>query len=393
MYPVNDWKELEAGDSLLFGRYPQSAAGDDETPVRWDVTDAEDGVVTLVSRYVLDWRICYHSYDPERGDGVFRRWENTDLRIWLRDDFCMRAFDPVERAALRPVPGVGDGPDDIVSLPDDGGMAYATAYVKGIGERFEEADPCPWWTREEGPGRHGIVDQWYIDGEGERCFRATGNACGVRPMIRLDVRAAHELITGVYKGVLSLEEADPCPGDVVSFGRHPKNGEKLTWTVLDRDENAALLLCRETVAVACYDEQSEFMDGGMEGSEYRPWKDCGLRRYMNGELIDRCFTEMERSRILETHVENGEKECHPKKRLAGEDTVDRLFALSYAEGRRYFKLIGEEQDPDWWLRSPGGADGVLTAETLAEGSYTYGDWLYVVEDSGVRPAMRVRRKG
>lgn len=43
-----------AGDYITFGRYPQTAEGNDNTPIEWLVLEKDGQKALLISRYGLD---------------------------------------------------------------------------------------------------------------------------------------------------------------------------------------------------------------------------------------------------------------------------------------------------------------------------------------------------
>ena len=91
---AEDKTNIQAGDIVLFGHYPQTMDGTDDTPIEWLVLNYDDvnHRVLLLSRYGIDCR----QYDE--GDGV--TWETCNLRTWLNNDFLNRAFSKEERSAI-----------------------------------------------------------------------------------------------------------------------------------------------------------------------------------------------------------------------------------------------------------------------------------------------------
>ena len=85
------------GEFVTFGRYPQTEAGTDMTPVEWEVVNVADGKALLVSRYGLDARV-YHK--PGFSEKKEITWEGSQLRAWLNSDFLDTAFTPEEQAAI-----------------------------------------------------------------------------------------------------------------------------------------------------------------------------------------------------------------------------------------------------------------------------------------------------
>ena len=86
-------QDASVGSYVTFGTYPQTAEGNDETPIEWLVLDRNGDHALLLSRYSLD----VHAFYPEHVDVT---WEKSTLRAWLNDDFLNRAFTAEEQAAI-----------------------------------------------------------------------------------------------------------------------------------------------------------------------------------------------------------------------------------------------------------------------------------------------------
>ena len=82
------------GDTVRFGRFPQTAAGTDSTPIDWFVMDVDGNRALLVSQHGLDAR-PYHA-----GWALRPTWESSTIRAWLNSDFMVRAFTPQEQADI-----------------------------------------------------------------------------------------------------------------------------------------------------------------------------------------------------------------------------------------------------------------------------------------------------
>lgn len=86
---------LQTGDVVTFGHYPQTSAGDDDTPIRWLVLKTDDEKVLLLSLQALDC-MTFRPYRLAEGSW----WESSTLRDWLNDNFLTTAFTPGEQEAI-----------------------------------------------------------------------------------------------------------------------------------------------------------------------------------------------------------------------------------------------------------------------------------------------------
>ena len=175
------------------------------------------------------------------------------------------------------------------------------------------------------------------------------------------------------------------PGSVVTFGRYTQTEDgtdptPIQWVVLDYDEenNRTLLLSKYGLDVMPYNRTKSAVT----------WENCTLRAWLNGEFLDKAFNEAEQAAILTTVVDNSARQGYRNwDTYGGNDTLDRMFLLSYAEANRYMDISMDndnniksraaptayakaqrawtsrndltaagaegEQAGYWWLRSPG----------------------------------------
>ena len=89
------------GDTVTYGHYPQTAEGNDETPIEWLVLDVQGDKALLLSRYGLDTK-------PYNEKDTIVTWETCTLREWLNGKFLNRAFSAEEQKAI-PVTDVDNG--------------------------------------------------------------------------------------------------------------------------------------------------------------------------------------------------------------------------------------------------------------------------------------------
>ena len=85
----------KVGNYVTYGAYPQTAAGNDRTPIEWLVLDydAKNNKVLLISRYGLDCQ-------PYNSSWTDVTWETCTLRTWLNGTFLNKAFSKAEQGAI-----------------------------------------------------------------------------------------------------------------------------------------------------------------------------------------------------------------------------------------------------------------------------------------------------
>ena len=85
---------VKAGQYVKFGHYPQTAAGNDNTPIEWLVLAVQGNRALLLSRYELDAK-PYNTLKT----GV--TWETCTLRTWLNGEFLNKAFTAEEKTGIQ----------------------------------------------------------------------------------------------------------------------------------------------------------------------------------------------------------------------------------------------------------------------------------------------------
>lgn len=89
-----EWETLvQSGRQITFGRYPQTANGNDNTPIEWLILDRDEQKILIVSKYGLDAQ-------PYKKDYTSLTWETCTLRTWLNGTFYNKAFSSAEKAAI-----------------------------------------------------------------------------------------------------------------------------------------------------------------------------------------------------------------------------------------------------------------------------------------------------
>ena len=84
-------QEYSVGEYVILGHYPQTATGDDNTPIEWLVLENDGETALLLSRYGLEAK----AYNEEWVNEI--TWEQCTLREWLNDEFYNRAFSQEEK--------------------------------------------------------------------------------------------------------------------------------------------------------------------------------------------------------------------------------------------------------------------------------------------------------
>ena len=133
--------------------------------------------------------------------------------------------------------------------------------------------------------------------------------------------------------------------ELFTFGRW--RGKSLEWLVLEVQQDKALLIAKDCLFTAPYNEKQEIIT----------WERCTLRDNLRNKLSNQIFNDVERNRVLPCTIKNPDNTQYETP--GGADTVDNLFLLSIDEAMEYFpynnariaRIDGEEVC--WWLRSPG----------------------------------------
>jgi hypothetical protein len=81
------------GNYITFGTYPQTEAGNDESPIEWMVLERKGKNALLISRYGLDAQ-------PFNNSNTDITWEECTLRQWLNITFFNKAFTRAERTLI-----------------------------------------------------------------------------------------------------------------------------------------------------------------------------------------------------------------------------------------------------------------------------------------------------
>ncbi len=150
-------------------------------------------------------------------------------------------------------------------------------------------------------------------------------------------------------------------GETIIFGEYDidkdgKDKEEMEWIILDKKDDKILVVSKYAVDERVYHNRPVYVD----------WKHCSLKDWLNNDFYDECFSNREKSKIIETQPTN-----------------DSVFILSIDEADEYFSVLkknrmkvplkcymsGTYGAPKYgwsWLRDPG--TNVSSAAYFADGS-------------------------
>lgn len=109
-------------------------------------------------------------------------------------------------------------------------------------------------------------------------------------------------------------------GDKVELGsypylsQNPESSEKITWIVMERNDDKAILISEKVIEYLPFDE-----NGGDN------WGDSSLRWWLNGEFYENTFTEKEKKYIISTLHDNN-----------GDNFEDKLYLIPYDKAYDFF---------------------------------------------------------
>ena len=157
-------------------------------------------------------------------------------------------------------------------------------------------------------------------------------------------------------------------------------GRPLKWRVLRLERSHVLVTTTRVLDAMAYHGTSQPAE----------WETSNVRAWMNGEFLQDAFTDEDRAAIVVQEVQTPGNDEYEARGCA--TTTDKVFSLSVQEVGELFASDdarnAEGDNPCWWLRSPGGADGFEAYVHLNGWTNGYG---YNVDEASVhaRPAMVV----
>ena len=198
--------KFKVGNSITFGNYPQTKAGNDNTPIEWLVLENDGETALLISRYALDCK-------PYNRKNEGTTWEKCTLRGWLNNEFFDKAFSAEEKQSILQSdvsadknPGFSTNPgnatkDSVFLLSvveankyfesDDARKCAPTDYAIQQGAhtidsyKVEGRMACWWWLRSPGAGTNHAVPV-PLDGDVNLCSNFVDRSDrAVRPCVRV----------------------------------------------------------------------------------------------------------------------------------------------------------------------------------------------------------------
>ena len=172
-------------------------------------------------------------------------------------------------------------------------------------------------------------------------------------------------------------------GDTVTIGKYE-------WIVLAKNDTSAYVITKDIIEFLSYDpymNDPEKMGGSIT------WETSAVRKWLNEDFINTCFSEEEQSMILETMVVTAD---NPKYGTSGgNDTKDKLFIMEYDEVMKYFETDearkavapANPEHSSYFLRTPG-REANMVMNVAADGKFVKDEaGQNVWYTSGIRPVM------
>lgn len=363
---------------VTFGHYEQdNNPSNGAEPIEWLVLEDDGETSTLISRYALDavpFNTDYHTAVT---------WETSTLRRWLNGKFMNMAFTEEEQARLAMTHNAAEANPKYDT--DPGSDTWDRVYLLSIGEaeRYFETDlsrgavrttyakargadtwtDSPfgwWWLRSPGDAADTIAMVSYDGSVSLYGSDAWADMRAIRPVVRL--RNAE--LTG-EPAVKRDAESYPVDG-IVNFGHYEQdndleNGaEPIQWIVLANDWDTATLISLYALEQKPYNEDAADVT----------WEDCTLRQWLNDDFLNAAFSADEQA-MLATVTVTADVNPEYESRDPGNDTQDRVFALSVPEAEAWFVsnhmrvcdateyvaantiITVGDYECSWWLRTPG----------------------------------------
>ena len=116
---ASPFKNVNVGDYIKFGSYPQTSNGDIQ-PIEWLVLSIENNKMLVISRYGLD---------AKRFDSSSSNWDNSEIRKWLNGGFYNKAFTDQEKKCIN-LSDVGTSDNVFLLSKEEAGKYFSNAEAR-----------------------------------------------------------------------------------------------------------------------------------------------------------------------------------------------------------------------------------------------------------------------
>lgn len=367
VYYREDTDKLEnknIGDIVLFGNIePYSYIISEKN--RWIVLDKQDNKLLLLSQFGLG----DIPYNDSKEDIT---WKDSTIRNWLNDNYYNKWFNQNEKELISETivlnygnkfTGISAGQDtkDKVFLlsyeelerykENSYTVMNYTPQIVDRKFRYNYISGADWYLRTPGEEKSKVL----VVRTGAKSIDMVGrdvnsdNVC-IRPAIWVSTESVKEnsdqintLVTANSENTLvnveskdddyvivDLDKKDEY--ETIEFGKYYINSDEvlkpIEWIVLDEDKLTGnkLLLSKYVLDVGKFDDDDNV-----------GWEKSYIRRWLNDEFYNKCFSEKEKLNIVE--VENDNQVLSLYMNYSGKnigETKDKVFLLSQDEATKYF---------------------------------------------------------
>ena len=176
----NPFKGAQVGDMVEFGSYEQDGdTSNGKEPIEWRVLTVEGNRALVVSDKALDAH-CFNS-DEDKGN----KWESSDLKNWLDNDFATQAFTDEDKKVIDGAPTLLSADEaDKYFKSDKDRECYPTKQLKSkLNWDSDDDSACYWWLRSPGANSFGAAIVNYGGGVYSDGFRVGSSDGAVRPAL------------------------------------------------------------------------------------------------------------------------------------------------------------------------------------------------------------------